>query len=183
MRALAATFPGVRYAAFLRAINVGKHNRVTMVVLRDLLAGAGLRDVSTYLQTGNVLFDFDGDEAEAVARIDVALAGHGLRNAAASVRRAEDLAELVALQPFAGMAGEPKDRFATLFQAAMPLEVRERLRGFPGVVSVRERELMTMRLTPPTREQNAALYLSKAMTLQGTVRYWHVVESVAGMFR
>jgi uncharacterized protein (DUF1697 family) len=174
----------VRYAAFLRAINVGKHNRVTMATVRELFASAGFRDVSTYLQTGNVLFEFEGDEADAVQRIDGALAGHGLRNAAASVRSSPELFELVAVDPFAGMEVEPKDRFVSLFQSPLPAEVRERLEAFPGVVAVRERELITQRLAaPPPRDQDAGVYLSKAMWLQGTARYWHVVEAVSEMLR
>lgn len=172
----------MRCVAFLRAINVGKHNRVTMVELRELFVHAGFRDVSTYVQTGNVLFEFDGEGAQAAALIDAALEGHGLRNAAASVRSAAELGQLAAVDPFAGMEAEPKDRFVTLFQSMLLPEVRKRLAEFPGVVAVRERELITVRLAAvPPRDQDSAVYLAKAMKLQGTARYWHVVEAVAAM--
>ncbi|MDQ1719685.1 MAG: hypothetical protein QOE89_3638, partial [Pseudonocardiales bacterium] len=44
-----------RYVAFLRAVNVGGRF-VKMADLRDLLTDAGLIEVSTYIQSGNVLF-------------------------------------------------------------------------------------------------------------------------------
>lgn len=44
-----------RYVAFLRAVNVGGRT-VRMAALRDHLASAGLGDVETYIQTGNVRF-------------------------------------------------------------------------------------------------------------------------------
>lgn len=42
------------YVAFLRAINLGSHHKVPMADLRTCLAEAGLRDVETHIQTGNV---------------------------------------------------------------------------------------------------------------------------------
>ena len=76
----------MRYAAFLRAINVGKHNRITMAELRALCAEAGLADVSTYLQTGNVLFESGLAAEDAATAIEDALVQRGLRNAPAVVR-------------------------------------------------------------------------------------------------
>ena len=46
----------MRYTAFLRAINVLGHNRIKMDLLRDILSKDGIEDVSTYLQSGNVVF-------------------------------------------------------------------------------------------------------------------------------
>ena len=43
------------YVAFLRAVNVGGRT-VKMADLRDHLSGAGLGDVETHIQTGNVRF-------------------------------------------------------------------------------------------------------------------------------
>lgn len=43
-----------RYAAFLRAVNIGNRT-VRMATLRDVLADAGFSDVATYIQTGNVV--------------------------------------------------------------------------------------------------------------------------------
>ena len=44
------------YVAFLRAVNVGGKNTVPMAKLRDALTEAGLEDVATVLQSGNVVF-------------------------------------------------------------------------------------------------------------------------------
>ncbi|WP_458628719.1 DUF1697 domain-containing protein [Winogradskyella sp. PC D3.3] len=45
-----------RYIALLRGINVGGHRKVPMVELRALLSDSGLEDVTTYIQSGNVIF-------------------------------------------------------------------------------------------------------------------------------
>jgi uncharacterized protein (DUF1697 family) len=47
----------LKYVALLRGINVGKGPRVPMKSLKELLEGLGLRDVVTYLNSGNVVFE------------------------------------------------------------------------------------------------------------------------------
>ena len=49
------------YIALLRGINVGKHNRIKMADLRNLLETMGLERVKTYIQSGNVLFEANDD--------------------------------------------------------------------------------------------------------------------------
>lgn len=48
--------PGVQYVALLRGINVGGRNLVRMAELRDTFEELGFEGVSTYIQSGNVLF-------------------------------------------------------------------------------------------------------------------------------
>lgn len=45
-----------RYVALLRGINVGGRNKVPMADLRAVFEAAGQAEVSTYIQSGNVLF-------------------------------------------------------------------------------------------------------------------------------
>jgi uncharacterized protein (DUF1697 family) len=52
-----------RYVALLRGINVGGRNRVAMADLRETFEAAGYGAVSTYIQSGNVLFESDGPRA------------------------------------------------------------------------------------------------------------------------
>lgn len=48
-----------RYVALLRGINVGGRNRIAMSDLRDVFENEGYGEVSTYIQSGNVLFSSD----------------------------------------------------------------------------------------------------------------------------
>ncbi len=49
------------YIALLRGINVGGHRKVPMVKLRKLLADSGFENVTTYIQSGNVVFQTDNE--------------------------------------------------------------------------------------------------------------------------
>ena len=48
------------HVALLRGINLGGRNKVAMADLRALVTELGHADVSTYIQSGNVLFSARG---------------------------------------------------------------------------------------------------------------------------
>jgi uncharacterized protein (DUF1697 family) len=58
----------MRYAAFLRAINLGKLNRIRMEELRNLCSSLGWEQIGTHLQTGNIAFDSDQPDPEMLAQ-------------------------------------------------------------------------------------------------------------------
>ena len=45
------------YIALLRGINVAGQKKIPMAALRDILAKTGLKNVKTYIQSGNVIFE------------------------------------------------------------------------------------------------------------------------------
>lgn len=44
------------YIALLRGINVGGHKKIKMAELREMLQQIGLKEVATYIQSGNIVF-------------------------------------------------------------------------------------------------------------------------------
>ena len=51
----------MRYAAFLRAVNLGRNRRVTGAQLKTLFEEAGADDVATFRTSGNVVFEAPRD--------------------------------------------------------------------------------------------------------------------------
>ena len=47
----------MKYIALLRGINVGGNNKVHMSDLKTCFASAGFQNVTTYINSGNILFD------------------------------------------------------------------------------------------------------------------------------
>jgi uncharacterized protein (DUF1697 family) len=90
------------HVALLRGINVGGKNKVAMADLRTLMSGLGQADVSTYIQSGNVLFSAaDGADCAAVGR---ALADQmkdtlGVTSPVVVITR-DELAEILAANPY-----------------------------------------------------------------------------------
>ena len=47
----------MRYAAFLRGINVGGNTKIDMAELRAVFESLGFENVKSYINSGNVMFD------------------------------------------------------------------------------------------------------------------------------
>jgi uncharacterized protein (DUF1697 family) len=62
----------VRYVVLLRGINVGGRNKVAMAQLREHLA-ADFGNVTSYIQSGNVLLDSDRSASEVATHIEGSL--------------------------------------------------------------------------------------------------------------
>ena len=84
-----------RHVALLRGINVGGKNVIKMADLKACFHENGFEDATTYIQSGNVLFEATGSsEADLAARIERMLAARfdcgasvvGRRRGSASTR-------------------------------------------------------------------------------------------------
>jgi uncharacterized protein (DUF1697 family) len=58
----------MKYIALLRGINVGGNNKVAMPELKKCFETIGLTNVSTYINSGNVLFESDQENAAKLVR-------------------------------------------------------------------------------------------------------------------
>lgn len=94
------------YIALLRAVNVGGHAPLPMAELRHSLEGLGLRNVRTYLQSGNAVFDADeAPPLEHAAAIEVRVERDIGPRVGVRVLSAEEMARVAAANPFADGAG------------------------------------------------------------------------------
>ena len=59
------------WVALLRGVNLGSRNKVPMVELREVFEAAGAEAVRTYIQSGNVLFEYAKPDA---AKLEQAIA-------------------------------------------------------------------------------------------------------------
>ncbi len=62
-----------RYVAFLRGVNVGGKSLIKMTALRKAVEEFGFRNVSTYLQSGNIIFESDLRTEDIASRLKSAL--------------------------------------------------------------------------------------------------------------
>jgi uncharacterized protein (DUF1697 family) len=117
----------MRYAALLRGINVGGNRKVAMADLRELLAGLGYDDVTTYLQSGNAVFSTAGSSPAALsAAIEERLARKFGAPVRVIIRTAAELAGVVGASPLPDGPENPSRFFVAFLSAAPdPQAVRE----------------------------------------------------------
>jgi uncharacterized protein (DUF1697 family) len=87
----------MRYAAFLRAVNLGRNRRVTSAQLKSLFEEAGAEEVATFRTSGNVVFEASRDMARALEQhLEKALR----HEVVIFLRTASELKEIAAHEPF-----------------------------------------------------------------------------------
>jgi uncharacterized protein (DUF1697 family) len=101
--------------AFLRGINVSGQKLIKMEVLRDLCEGIGMKEVRTYIQSGNVVFKAKSLNGLALKLAKAILAHYGF-NVSVIVKSYDLLANIVSINPFIAMAGrDPARCYVTIF--------------------------------------------------------------------
>ena len=177
----------MRYVSLLRGVNVGGQRKLKMADLRDLYESLGYEAVETYVQSGNVAFTSPGTEDPARLAGDVtgAIASRfGYGDVAVLLRTANDLAEVVAGNPFVER-GEDPARLAVTFLAGEP--------GGPNMTALDPAGYAPDELAPGRREvylfcpngygrtklDNA--FFERRLGVAATTRNWRTVTKLREM--
>jgi len=90
----------IRYVAFLRAVNVGGRV-VKMDELKKMFAIPGFKNISTYIQSGNVIFDcVEDDKSVLVKKIETKLLKSLDYEVKVFLKTIPDIADIVKKNPF-----------------------------------------------------------------------------------
>src|SRR5262245_49251356 len=87
------------HIALLRGVNVGG-NLLKMERLRELCVELGFRNVRTYVQSGNVVFESPAASAQCAKRLQETLAGQTRLPVAVVLRTAAELRRILEGNPF-----------------------------------------------------------------------------------
>jgi len=108
------------FVALLRAVNVGGTGVIRMADLKAVCKGIGFRDVTTLLQSGNVVFRATGsDRTVAESLADAIEASHGFCPAIV-VRTADEIAETMSGNPFKAEEKSDPSHLIVAFAAEPP---------------------------------------------------------------
>jgi uncharacterized protein (DUF1697 family) len=104
----------MEHVAFLRGVNVGGRI-IKMAELKACFEKAGYRNVSTLLQSGNVVFESNKSQAQLKTEIETVLTETFNYPAKVIVISVEDLKKIVAANPFA-KAGAEYHQYVIFFE-------------------------------------------------------------------
>jgi uncharacterized protein (DUF1697 family) len=175
----------MKHVALLRGINLGKHRRISMACLRDLLASLGYLDVATYLQSGNAVFRLpkacSDDQVEAAIHQTIL---HELgMNVEVFVRDSSFIHEVVANCPFADADERPKD-VHVYFLRTRPLPfaidaARQKASG-PDLYVVEDR-VIYVRLADRFAPSSLTAEFWNTFQVSATSRNWRTVTNLAAL--
>jgi uncharacterized protein (DUF1697 family) len=172
--------------AMLRAVNVAGFQKLNMEALRTLCSGLGLRDVQTYIQSGNLVFREDAADPEALARkIEAGIHHkHGFRPDVI-VRTTSELRRVIANNPFAGRPEVEPNRLLVVFMASAPArQAREQVLAMPcdpEELHIKGRELYIYYPNGMARPKIPMARVEKVLATPSTGRNWNTVNKLLGM--
>lgn len=170
-----------RHVVLLRGVNVGGNSRVPMADLRGWLADAGSRDVETYVQSGNVLLAGPGTADDAAALCSRVLEDRLRLRIAALGRSRDQLAEVVALDPLAGVVTEPRTYLVTFLAEKPAAGLADRLVAAAAPeerVHIAGREIYTWHPFGAGRSKLWAFLAGKGVGTVATARNWRTVNAL-----
>jgi uncharacterized protein (DUF1697 family) len=105
------------FVALLRAVNVGGTGKLAMADLVKLCEKAGFKEVKTYIQSGNVVFESSASEARVKAALEKALAAKLGKPVGVLLRSGAELEKVLTHNPF---KKAPPNRVIVLFLDEAP---------------------------------------------------------------
>jgi uncharacterized protein (DUF1697 family) len=170
------------YAALLRGVNLGSHNKVSMADLRALFEALGHEDVATYVQSGNVVFKARGDAASVNRAIERRIKRELGLDVAVVLRSKAQLARIAAGNPFAGKEREPTRLHVTFLAETPPrAAVRELNAGdfSPDALHVKGQEVYLHTPQGYGRTKLNGAFFEKQLGVVATTRNWRTVTKLA----
>jgi uncharacterized protein (DUF1697 family) len=170
------------WVALLRGINLGARNKVSMADLKELFSDLGAEDVTTYVQSGNVLFRSSDARDALVRAIEQAIHERLGLEVTVLLRTDAELATLVGRNPFAGDESDVTKLHVT-FLAKRPDRARTKALDEEQFAPDR------FRVTPDAvylhcpngygRSKLSNAFFEKHLGVAATTRNWRTVTTLA----
>jgi uncharacterized protein (DUF1697 family) len=172
--------------ALLRGINVGGNNKIKMELLRSICESLDLKNVQTYVQSGNVVFQ--------TKRRDLAPLGPSLEAAIEAecgfrppviLRTIVELEQIVSANPFEARPDlDPAKLLVTFFPVETSPAAQNKILSMsigPEELCIRGREHYTYFPNGQGQSKYPAAAIDKAVGARGTGRNWNTVLQLLQM--
>lgn len=169
------------YIALLRGLNVGGNNRLAMKDLVAVFEAAGASQVSTYIQSGNVVFDASASVAAKVpGLVSAALEKRHQVRSPVVLRTAKELAAAVKNNPHlsAHDAAFLHVAFLADLPAVIALKAMDTAKFAPDVVAASGRELYLLLPNGVGRSKLTNAFFDSKLKTISTIRNWKTVVAL-----
>lgn len=175
-----------RYIAFLRAINVGGYRKIKMHDLREMLENMGFRNVQTYIQSGNIVFDADESDPTVLSQtIEKQINSKFGHDVPVMIRTPEELKNLIEKNPFEGDDEDPFKVYVLFFLKPPSKEKQQKLKDLSSDIERFEfvdGDLFSLVNKKTEKKVNFSNgFVEKVIGIPGTNRNWRTVNKMLDM--
>jgi len=169
--------------SMLRGVNVGGHNKIKMDALRALYESLGLRDVQSYVQSGNVVFRTkERDLAALTKKIRNGIERRFGFRPEVVLRTSAELRDAIRRNPFANRRGIEPNKLLMTFLADDPGEEARanarRIKTDPEELRIDGREAYIYFPNGMARPKMSWPAIERALKTSGTGRNWNSVNKL-----
>jgi uncharacterized protein (DUF1697 family) len=169
------------YVGLLRGVNVGGKNKMPMADLRNLVASIGYSEVSTYIQSGNVIFS--SEEPVVPATLELAIAERFGFATTVILRTGRELEAAIEANPFADLdLSKVHVGFMHLQPTPAAVATLEVDRFLPEQFAVTATE-MYLYLPSGMARTKVPDYLIRRLGVATTLRNWNSVTTLVELTR
>ena len=176
------------YVSLFRGINVGGHQTVRMEALKELHTSLDLRDVQTYIQSGNVVFASDGADVTQIQKeIEDGFAQKFGFQVKVMVRTAGEFNVLIENNPFQNQPMKESKWVVAMFLASHPNstareDIQKTYTG-PEELHIMGQEVYIYYPEGIGRSKLTNTFLEKKLKTMGTARNWNTVLRLRKMMQ
>jgi uncharacterized protein (DUF1697 family) len=171
--------------AMLRGVNLGGNNLIRMDSLRSICESLKLEDVSTYINSGNVVFTTKERKLEKVtSQIEDCIEKQYAFRPAVILRTVAEMQDVIARNPFAKRKDlNPSKLIVVFFSQELASEVKKQLEAIkvgPEELKAHARELYIYYPDGMGKSKLPAA-MDRVLKKTGTARNWNTVTKLLGM--
>ena len=170
------------YVALLRGVNVGQ-NILKMERLREVCSEMRLKNVRTYVQSGNVVFEGQGRAGHWSQALERRLAGETRLPVTVILRTAAEMAKVLAENPFLSRKEIDTTRLHVTFLQDAPAKIEALGKVRAGVDQFRwvGKEIYLHCPDGYGRTKLSNSVIEKTLSLRATTRNWNTVNRLHEM--
>ena len=174
------------YIALLRGINVSGQKQIRMSDLKELFAALGAEAVSTYIQSGNVVFRHRTSSIpELIRQIEEKIAEKYGFEVSVLIRTATEIKNILEHNPFAGETGlEPNQPYVTILSGkpiADNIQTIDPILYEPDRFVIREKEIYQCFPNGYGQTKLTNALFEKKLKVTATTRNWKTIQALVTM--
>jgi len=176
------------FVSLFRAINVGGHRQVRMDELKDLHKSLGLKDVLSYIQSGNIVFKSDdADVSQIQKQIEDGFEKKFGFHSAVIVRTSVELSDIIDRNPFQNQLNKESKWVTVMFLASHPADTAQQdlFKTYigPEALFITGTELYIYYTNGIGRSKLTNSLIEKKLKTVGTARNWNTILQLQKMLQ
>lgn len=176
-----------KYAAFMRGINVGGNNIISMNELKDALEKNKFNNVETYINSGNIVFESELDKTKVKEQFEKTIEKKFKLKIDATIKTQNELDKIIASNPFNSKKEmDNAKRVVVMLSNKVDGELVSQIKNDEKIVENyyhKDNLLYIYYHDGAGRSKFTTSYIDKKLKLSSTARNWNTILKMSEMMQ